>query len=89
MEWIEIAVPARGALADELAALLAERVAEAASGVELRADAIVFWVEVGRAEGALADTRAALAELADAGFEVDPGAVRAQPAAPESSWKDA
>jgi len=87
MDWVELILPA-GALAEEVAALLAD-LGVAASGVEVRGDDVVIWVPAEGAEGALHELRLAAARLRDNGFEVDPAAARARPAAPEDEWRDA
>ncbi len=87
-EWLEIAIATpRGG--DEIGALIQLELAAARSGTEVRSDEVVFWVEVADGETVLAETRAAIARLAADGFDVDPTAVRARPAKPESEWRDA
>ena len=88
-DWLEIVVPVPVAAADEVAALLADRVDAASAGTEIRGDEIVFWVAVDAGEETLALTRDAARALADGGFAVDPSRVRAQPAMPEAEWRDA
>ncbi len=88
-DWLEIAVRAGAEIADDVAAELGARVSFAAAGTELRADEIVFWVDVADGEQALAETRSAVAAMASRGIGIDPGAVTARPAAPEAEWRDA
>jgi ribosomal protein L11 methyltransferase len=88
-DWVEVVVVAAAAEVDEIAALLAEEVPEAAAGTELRGDEIVFWAPLADREQALAATRSVVAELAARGADVDPAQVRAQPAMPEAEWRDA
>ncbi len=88
-DWLEIVVPVPVAAADEVAALLADRVDAASAGTEIRPGEIVFWVAVDAGEETLALTREAARQLADDGFAVDPSRVRAQPAMPEAEWRDA
>jgi ribosomal protein L11 methyltransferase len=88
-DWAEIVIPVPRDAAEDVAALIAARVPEAASGCELRDDAIAFWVDAGAAERTLARTREAATELAAAGMTLDAAAVHAQAAAPESEWRDA
>jgi len=87
MEWVELMLPA-GALADEVAALLAD-LGVAPSGVEVRGEEVVVWVPAAEAEGALAELRQAAARLRDNGLIIDPAAARVRPAAPEDEWRDA
>jgi ribosomal protein L11 methyltransferase len=89
MDWVEVVVPAAAAEVDELAALLADDVAEARAGTEIRGDEIVFWAAIDRGEAVLAETRAAVAGLQANGAGVDPAAVRLQAAVPEAEWRDA
>jgi len=88
MEWVEVSLPA-GALADELAALVATSDEVAAGGVEVRGEEIVVWAPAAEAEAAAEGVRAAARRLAQAGFAVDAAAVRVRPAAPEGEWRDA
>lgn len=88
-EWIEIIVPASVASADDVAALLAGEVADAAGGTEIRGSEVVFWVPVERGEQALAETVNAALRMAAQGIAVDASGVQARPAAPESEWRDA
>ena len=88
-EWLEIVVPTPAACADDVAALLVDRVGAAASGTELRSNEIVFWVEVPEGEQALHDTRAAIDALRAAGLDVDAQRVYTRPAVPEQEWRDA
>jgi ribosomal protein L11 methyltransferase len=88
-DWIEIVVPAAAAEVDEIASLIAGEVEAAAAGTEIRGDEVVFWAALERTEEVLADTRAAVAALAERGASVDPARVRAQPAVPEAEWRDA
>src|SRR5262249_26937526 len=87
MEWVELVLPA-APLADEVAALLALD-GVAAAGVEVRGDDVVVWVPEAEAAAGLDALRAAAARLVAAGFDLDPGAARAQPAAREAEWRDA
>jgi ribosomal protein L11 methyltransferase len=87
MDWIEVVLPA-GALAEEVAALLADEEV-AAAGVEIRGEDIVVWAPAGDAEPALAAMRAAAARIAASGLPIDPAAARVQTAAPEDEWRDA
>jgi ribosomal protein L11 methyltransferase len=88
-DWVEIAVTAPVAVADDLAALLADHVEAARTGAEIRAGEVVFWVALADAERALADTRAAVGRLAEAGLPVDPAGVSMRAAVPEAEWRDA
>ncbi len=88
MEWVEVSLPA-GALADEVAALVATSDEVASGGVEVRGDEIVLWAPAAEAEAAAEGLRAAARRLAEAGFAVDAGAVHVRPAAPEDEWRDA
>lgn len=87
MEWVELMLPA-GALAEEVAALLAD-LGVAPSGVEVRGEDIVVWVPAAEAEGALHELRQAAARLRENGLTVDPAAARVRPAVPEDEWRDA
>jgi ribosomal protein L11 methyltransferase len=89
MDWVEVVVPAAAAEVDEIAALLADEVPEAAAGTEIRGDEVVFWAALDRGEEVLAITRAAAARLAEAGSGVDAAGVRLQTAVPEAEWRDA
>jgi ribosomal protein L11 methyltransferase len=89
-DWLEISVPVlRADAADDVAGLLATELPDAASGVEVRADSIVYWVELARGEGALAEARQVAARLAAAGQPVDAAGVSSRPALPEAEWRDA
>ncbi len=88
-EWLEVAIHAPPTQADDLAPLLADRVAAAAAGFELRGMDIVFWVPVPDGEQVLAQTRQAVGELAAAGWNVDPVRVVIRPAMAEAEWRDA
>lgn len=88
-DWVEVVVPAAAAEVDELAAVLAQDVPNAAAGTEIRGDEIVFWAPLADREQALAATREVVARLAAGGAGVDPARVRAQPAMPEAEWRDA
>jgi ribosomal protein L11 methyltransferase len=88
MEWVELSLPA-GALADEIAALIASVDEVASEGVHVRGEEIVLWAPAAEAEAAAEGLRAAARRLAEAGFEVDPAAVRIRPAPPEDEWRDA
>lgn len=88
-EWIEIAVPCAAAAAEDVAAMLAERVPALQAGSEIRDDQVVFWIRVEQAEPVLAAVRAAAVALADAGLAVHADQVLARPAQPEQEWRDA
>ncbi|MEM9491569.1 MAG: 50S ribosomal protein L11 methyltransferase [Myxococcota bacterium] len=75
--------------ADDIAAIITDRVAAAQSGTQILADRIVFWVPVQDGETALAETRQVIANLAASGLSVDAQGVTMQPAAPEREWKEA
>ncbi len=87
MEWVELMLPA-GPLADEVAAVLCDDPV-ASAGVEVRGEEIVLWAPAEDAAAALDALRGAAARLRAAGLDVDPGAVRVRPAAPEDEWRDA
>jgi len=87
MDWVEIVVPAAHAEVDEIAALLASEVEDAAAGTEIRDGEVVFWVSPDRAEAAVAAARALIGRLAVDGVDAD--LVRARPAVPEAEWRDA
>lgn len=86
---MEIVVRVPVARADDIAAAITEELSFAASGTEIRSDSVVFWVDVGDGEQALAETRRLVGELRDRGFELDPAKVSSKPAAPEEEWRDA
>jgi ribosomal protein L11 methyltransferase len=96
-DWIEISIPVAGGAAgegtegeaDEMAALVAASIPDAAAGVELRPGEVVFWVPRERASAALVAARRAVTGLAAAGQPLDPSAIGARPAAPEAEWRDA
>jgi ribosomal protein L11 methyltransferase len=88
-EWIEIIIPATVASADDVAALLAGEVAEAASGTEIRGGEVVVWAPIERLEEARAAIVAAAQRMAAQGLPVNPAGVVARPAVPESEWRDA
>jgi ribosomal protein L11 methyltransferase len=87
-DWVEIIIPVTAASAEDVAGVLSGVVPEARRGALIRGADVVFWVSSARREDALAETRAALVHLAEAGLEVDPAAVYAEDAAPESEWLD-
>lgn len=87
-DWVEIIVPATAASAEDIAGVLSGVVPEARRGALIRGADVVFWATSARREAAIAETRAALVHLAEAGLEVDPAAVYAEEAAPESEWLD-
>ncbi len=87
-DWDEIRIAATVASASDVAALIADEVAEAAQGVELRGGEVAFWVARERRDAALAETRAAVERLAAAGMAVDPAGVESVSALPESAWRD-
>jgi ribosomal protein L11 methyltransferase len=89
-DWLEIAVPVeRGEAADDIAGLIALELPDAASGVEVRAGEIVYWVPLERGETALAEARTKVAALAASGQPVDAARVALRPAVPEAEWRDA
>jgi len=89
-DWLEIAVPVEhGEAADDIAGLITLELPDAASGVEVRAGEVVYWVPLERGEMALADARRAVSALADAGQPLDASRVAMRPAAPEEEWRDA
>jgi ribosomal protein L11 methyltransferase len=89
-DWLEISVPIeRGEAADDVAGLLALELPDAASGVEVRPEEIVYWVPLERGEAALAEARRAVAALAASGQPLEAGRVALRPAAPEAEWQDA
>src|SRR5690606_32901994 len=77
-EWIEIIVPATVASADDVAALLAGDVAEAASGTEIRGSEVVVWVPIERLEQARAAIVSAAQRLAAQGLAVNAAGVVAR-----------
>jgi ribosomal protein L11 methyltransferase len=87
-DWVEIIIPATAMSAEDVAGLLSEEIPEARRGAEIRGADVVFWVSSARRDEVLATARAALARLAEAGLDVEPAAVRARDAAPESEWRD-
>jgi ribosomal protein L11 methylase PrmA len=93
---MEISIPVTGAVgegtdgaADDVAALVAASIPDAAAGVELRPGEVVFWVPRERESAALLAARRAVTGLAEAGQPLDPSAVGSRPAAPEAEWRDA
>lgn len=88
-DWLEIVISATVSSVSDVAALVADEVAEAAQGTMLRGAEVVFWVSLERSEQALAETRAAVAHMAASGMAVDANGVTARPALPESEWRDA
>ena len=89
MDWIEVIVPVGVADVDDIAALIASEIPDAAAGTEQRGDEVVFWVPAADAVGALAATRAAVARWQAGGAAVDPVRVRTAGAMPEAEWRDA
>lgn len=89
MEWVEVVIPVGAADLDDIAALVADEVAAAAAGTELRGDEVVFWAPLADGEEALAQARAAVARWSEGGAAVDPARVRLAPAMPEQEWRDA
>jgi ribosomal protein L11 methyltransferase len=88
--WLEISVPVeRGEVADDIAGIIALELSDAASGVEVRAGEIVYWVPLERGETALAAARSKVAALAASGQPVDATRVALRPAVPEAEWRDA
>ena len=89
-DWLEISVPVGlGEAVDDVAGLIALALPDAAAGVEVRADEVVYWVPVERGESALADARRVVAAMAAAGQPLDAARVASRPAAPEAEWRDA
>jgi ribosomal protein L11 methyltransferase len=88
-DWLEIVVPTAVASCEDVGSLLADELADARRGTQLRSGEVVFWVEFPDGERVLAETRAFVTKLAERGIAVDPSAVRAQPAVPEEEWRDA
>lgn len=88
-DWIEILVPAPVSLVDGVAEHLVRAVEAAKHGVEVRKGTVVFWVSGDAVAQTLADTRKAVSELAEQGWQVDPDRVRAGDSAPEEDWRDA
>jgi ribosomal protein L11 methyltransferase len=89
-DWLEIAVPVLGdGSADDVAGLLCQELPDAAAGVELRANEIVYWVALERGELALEEVRRVATRLAAAGQPIDSARIAARPAVPESEWRDA
>lgn len=87
-DWVEIIIPTTAMSAEDVAGLLSEEIPEARRGAEIRGADVVFWVSRTRRDEVLATARAALARLAEAGLDVEPAAVRARDAMPESEWRD-
>ena len=88
-DWIEIVVPTTVAGADDVAALLADEIEAARAGTEIRADEVVFWAPLERSEEVLAQTRSAVAQMANRGVAAKAATVCARPAVPETEWRDA
>jgi ribosomal protein L11 methyltransferase len=88
-DWVEIIVPTAAAEVDEIAALLADACEPAREGTEIRGDEVVIWAPLDSSEASLAEVRVAVAAFAEAGFALDPAAVRQQAAVPEAEWRDA
>lgn len=88
-DLVEIIIPTTAMSAEDVAGLLSEDIPEALRGAQIRGADVVLWVSSTRRDAVLEAARATLARLAEAGLEVDPAAVRAQAAAPESEWRDA
>ncbi len=88
-DWVEVIVPVGAADVDDIAALIVEDIAAAASGTEQRGDEVVFWVARSDAAAALASTRDAVTRWQANGAAVDPARVRIADAMPESEWRDA
>jgi ribosomal protein L11 methyltransferase len=89
MEWVEVVIPVGAADLDDIASLVADEVAAAAAGTELRGDEVVFWAPLAEAEEALAQARAAVARWSEGGAAVDPARVHLAKAMPEAEWRDA
>ena len=89
IDWIEVIVPVGVADVDDIAALIACEIPEAAAGTEQRGDEVVFWVPAEQAGAALATTRDAVTRWQASGAAVDPARVRTASAMPESEWRDA
>jgi ribosomal protein L11 methyltransferase len=87
-DWVEIIIPTTAMSAEDIAGLLSEEIPEARRGAEIRGADVVFWVSSARRDAVLEIARAALARLAAAGLDVEPAAVRARAAAPESEWRE-
>ncbi len=95
-DWLEISIPliAGGSFdgdqaAEEVAAVVAAMVPDAAAGLETRPGELVFWVARERAEEATRATRRVIEQLAATGQPVDPAGVAARAAVPEPEWRDA
>jgi ribosomal protein L11 methyltransferase len=87
-DWVEIIIPTTVMTAEDIAGLLSEEIPEARRGAEIRGADVVFWVSSTRRDEVLDIARATLARLAEAGLDVEPAAIRARDAAPESEWRD-
>jgi ribosomal protein L11 methyltransferase len=87
-DMVEIIVPATAMIAEDIAGLLSEEIPEALRGAEIRGADVVFWVSTTRCDAVIEAARATLARLAEAGLDVEPAAVRARSAVPESEWRD-
>jgi ribosomal protein L11 methyltransferase len=87
-DMVEIIIPATAMAAEDIAGLLSEEIPEARRGAEIRGADVVFWVSSKRCDEVLETARATLARLAEAGLDVEPSAVRARSAVPESEWRD-
>lgn len=74
---------------EEVAALVAAVIPDAAAGVEMRGGEIVFWVPRERGEAAVQATRRVVLDLAASGQPLDAARVSSRPAAPELEWRDA
>jgi len=77
-DWMEIVVTDAGDQASDVAAAVAP------NGAQLRGAEVVRWVPAEDAEDALAEARGIVAA-----FGIGPASVRAQPAVPESEWREA
>jgi ribosomal protein L11 methyltransferase len=87
-DWVEIIIPTTAMSAEDVAGLLSEEIPEARRGAEIRGADVVFWVSRARRDEVLDTARAALGRLAEAGLDVEPAAIRARDAVPESEWRD-
>jgi len=88
-DWLEIAIRTESSELEEIAALVSSEVPAAHSGTELREHEIVFWVLMEHGEQVLAETKRAVAAMAERGVAISPDDVVVQPAMPEEEWRDA
>ena len=87
--WAEVVIPVGAADVDDVAALIASEVTDAAAGTEQRGDEVVFWVAADAAAEALAEVRDAARRWQAGGLAVDPARIRLAAAMPEAEWRDA